>query len=135
MPIGTARAARLLIRLRLQRQFNQAIAGVARLRRKAASARRTATPGKSRLGWLMASLIGLSMLFSFTNLAYRALTHMQERLGPMPTESARTAPSEEGWLGAQIEDVTSEEASALRPAHAYGARIVRSIPGGPAAAA
>jgi membrane protease YdiL (CAAX protease family) len=134
-PIVTARAARLLIRLRLQRQLNQALAGVGRLRRKAASARRAATPGKSRLGWLLASLIGASMLVSFTNLAYRAFSHMQERLGSTPAESARAAPGERGWLGAQIGDVTSEERRAFGPAQARGARIVKSIPGGPAAAA
>jgi len=134
-PIGAARTAWLLIRLRLQRQINQAIARVERLRRKAASVRRTATPGKSRLGGVLASAIGVSMLFSFTNLAYQAFSHMQERLGSMPTERARTAAGEQGWLGAQIGDVTNEEARASRPARGGGARVVKIIPGGPSEAA
>jgi ABC-2 type transport system permease protein len=125
-PIGVARAVCLLIRLRLQRQFNQAMVGVGRLRSKTVSARRTATPAKSRLGWFLASLIGVSMLVSFTNLAHHALTHMQARFG-QARFGQEFSLTERGWLGAQIETVTSKEA--------HGASILSAIPGGPADAA
>jgi ABC-2 type transport system permease protein len=89
--IGAAQAARLLIGLRLRRFFNQTLASWQLLRRqKVSGEKRAATAGKAKLGWLLASLVGLSMLFGVANLSVQALSNMKRTLGF--TEVAAPAP-------------------------------------------
>ena len=136
-PIGPARAARLLVRLRLTRLFNQVTSGLQRFRRKGASGQRGATAGKSKIGWFLGSLVGLSMLFSFTNLAHQALSHMQERLGTTTT-SAKSRPEPaalQGWLGANVDNLTKAEAEALGWEQPRGAKVTASVAASPAAKA
>ena len=99
--IGAARAARLLVGLRLRRILNQLGTGLQwpRQRRKAGSeqtgeAKRTATPGKAKLGWLLAGFIGIAMVFGVANLAVQALSNMETALGSTQARpSATAAPS------------------------------------------
>ncbi|HEX6001986.1 MAG TPA: hypothetical protein VFZ16_21705, partial [Hyphomicrobiaceae bacterium] len=80
--IGADTAARLLVRLRLRRTLNQALGSWQILRRKPVSGeKRAATAGKAKLGWLLAGLVGLSMIFGAFNLSVQALTNMQRTLG------------------------------------------------------
>jgi hypothetical protein len=80
--VGTLRAARRLIGLRLRRALNQVTVGWQVMRRKPVSGqKRTATPGKAKLGWMLAILIGVSMLFTVSNLSYLGLTNMKRALG------------------------------------------------------
>jgi membrane protease YdiL (CAAX protease family) len=75
------RAARLLIGLRLRRAFNRFTTGFQRRRRPASAGRRTATPGKTKLGWLIGGLVAVAMLFSYTNMSYLALANFKRALG------------------------------------------------------
>ena len=79
--VSAARAARLLVELRLRRLLNQTRVAWQAMRRKEAAGKRTATPGKARLGWLLAGFVGLSMVFSVANLAVQGLANMQRALG------------------------------------------------------
>ena len=79
---GAARAARLLIGLRLRRLFNQAQVVWQVMRRKPVSGqKRSATPRKAKLGWLIGGLIGIGMVFGVTNIASQGLSNMQRALG------------------------------------------------------
>ena len=106
-----------------------------RFSRAGADERRTATPGKSRLSWFLASLVAVAMLLSFTNLAHQALSHMQQRLGFTTAPPSRLEPVAQGWLGAQVANLTAAEAERSGFAQPQGAKVVASIPGGPAALA
>ncbi len=79
--VGAARAARILVWLRMRRALNQVQVAWQTMRRKQITGKRTATPGKARLGWLLAGLIGISMLFTVANLASQGLANMQRVLG------------------------------------------------------
>jgi membrane protease YdiL (CAAX protease family) len=80
--IGAAQAARLLVRLRLLRLLNQATVSMQVLRRqKVTGEKRAATAGKAKLGWLLAGLVGLSMLFGAANLSVQAVSNIQSTLG------------------------------------------------------
>ena len=125
--VSPARAAWLLVRLRLARLFNQVISSFQRFRRKSASGQRSASPGKSKIGWLVGTLVAVSMLFSFTNIALQAVSNMQERLG---TTTERRA--EQGWLGAQLNALTLAEAQALGWQQPRGARLTSTVAGSPA---
>ncbi|MBO0742872.1 MAG: PDZ domain-containing protein, partial [Hyphomicrobiaceae bacterium] len=136
-PISAARAARLILRLRLARLFNQMASGFRRFRRVPVSGKRTATPGKNKLGWFVGGLVALSMIFSFTNIARQAMANMQERLGSMTvtaTSSLDPGPPQ-GWLGAQLANLTKPEAQALGRAEARGAKVTGTVAASPAAKA
>jgi ABC-2 type transport system permease protein len=134
-PIGPTRAAWLLVRLRLARLRNQLLSGLQRFRRKSASDGRGATASKSKLGWFIATFVAVCMLFSFTNLAHQALSHMQDRLGSTALTTNKPLQARTGWLGVQTNDLTIAEAQALGWDQPRGAKVVASIPGGPAAKA
>jgi len=134
-PISTARAARLILRLRLARFVNQVVSGFQRFRRVPVSGKRTATPGKSKLGWFVGGLVALSMIFSFTNIARQAMANMQERLGSTTVTVASpgdTGPPQ-GWLGAQLSNLTKQEAQALGRSAARGAMVTGTVAASPAA--
>ena len=66
--IGAAQAVRLLVGLRLRRLLNQALVSIQVLRRqKVTGVTRAASAGKAKLGWLLAGLVGLSMLIGPIN--------------------------------------------------------------------
>ena len=134
-PIGVGRACWLLVRLRLLRLGNQVRSGVLRFRRRSPSGQRGATAGKSKLGWFLASLVGLSMLFSFTNLAYQAVAHMQETFGWSAAVKTAERQVVQGWLGAQIDNLSRAQAEALGWAQPRGVKVRSSAPGSPAARA
>ena len=80
--IGAVQAARLLIGLRLRRLRNQAMVSMQVLRRqKVTGEKRAATTGKAKLGWLLASLVGLSMLFGAANPRVHPDSNLQRALG------------------------------------------------------
>jgi ABC-2 type transport system permease protein len=84
--VSHGRAAWLLVRLRLVRLLNQTGSAFGRWKKAEPGApRRRATPGKARLGWLVGSLVGLSMLWAFTALAHQAVSNMKRELGSVPT--------------------------------------------------
>jgi membrane protease YdiL (CAAX protease family) len=87
-PIGAAKAARLLVGLRLRRLINQALVSIQVLRRqKVTGEKRAATGGKAKLGWLLAGLVGLSMLFGAANLSFQAMSNVQRTLGFVQAET------------------------------------------------
>jgi membrane protease YdiL (CAAX protease family) len=122
-----ARAAWLLVALRLARLRNQALSGMRRLRRSRSGGRRAPTPGKARLGWILGSLVAACMLASFTNLAYQAVANFEEYLGPAPATVGQ------GWLGVSTAQLTAAEAQALGLGEPRGAKVSATVPGGPAA--
>src|SRR5262249_54039627 len=90
--IGAGRSARLLIGLRLRRLLNQTLASWQILRRKKVTGeKRAATAGKAKLGWLLAGLIGISMIFGVTNIAVQAVTNMQRALGSVEVAAPASA--------------------------------------------
>ena len=134
-PISAARAAGLILRLRLARLFNQVASGFQRFRRRPVSGKRTATPAKSKLGWFVGGLVALSMIFSFTNIARQAMANMQERLGSttVTAKSPVDAGPPQGWLGAQLGTLTKQEAQALGRGEARGAKVTGTVAASPAA--
>ena len=89
--IGALAAVRLLAALRLRRGLNQVQASFSMWRRgkdadrehndKHAGTPRTGTAGKAKLGWLLAGLIGFSMLFGAFNISSQAVLNMQQAFG------------------------------------------------------
>jgi ABC-2 type transport system permease protein len=137
-PISAARAARLILRLRLARFFNQVASGFQRFRRGSANSKRTATPGKSKLGWFVGAIVALSMIFSFTNIARQAMANIKERLGSTTTtvtvaKSPVDAGAPQGWLGAQLSNLTKQDAEALGRGEARGAKVTGTVAASPAA--
>jgi ABC-2 type transport system permease protein len=79
---GAIGAVRLLVGLRLRRLLNQVqVSWQVMLRHPISGMKRTATPGKARLGWLLAGLIGISMTFTVTHLAVQGMENLQRALG------------------------------------------------------
>ncbi|HEU4775885.1 MAG TPA: CPBP family intramembrane glutamic endopeptidase [Telluria sp.] len=79
-PPSPAQAMWLLARLRLQRLWNM----IAFFRFSSAKKQksRQATPGKRRVGWLLAALVGLAMLASVVNLSRSSILNAQCYLAP-----------------------------------------------------
>lgn len=80
MPATPAQAMWLIARLRLLRLWNM-LAGF-RFRPDKKGKSRAATPGKKRVGWLMAALIGIAMLFTVMNMARQSALNIQCYLEP-----------------------------------------------------
>jgi membrane protease YdiL (CAAX protease family) len=80
--LSAGQAARLLVGLRLRRLLNQLTVSIQLMRRqKVTGEKRAATAGKAKLGWLLASLVGASMLFGVANLSTQAVSNIQTTLG------------------------------------------------------
>lgn len=77
-PVGTARAAWLLARLRLRRLLNMATVS---LRRKSAAGR-VATAGKRRGRWLLPLVMALVMTFAFAHLSHQIVLNLHCELTP-----------------------------------------------------
>lgn len=104
MQASPAKAIWLLARLRLQRLWNM----IALFRFGGAKKQksRQATPGKRRVGWLLAALVAMAMLASVLNLSRSSVINAQCYLAPA---SQCLAPSEHG-KGPRIEhDVAERE--------------------------
>src|SRR5580700_9816076 len=123
--IGLWRAAWLLSRLRLRRQWNQLL--TAYRFRKSATAR-TATAKKSAGASFFAVFIVLMMIFNCGNLSYRSLSNMQKTLGE--TEVYKQV--KRGWLGVNTAPVTEDVAARLSLKPPHGALIAGLIDGGAA---
>jgi ABC-2 type transport system permease protein len=123
--IGLWRAAWLLSRLRLRRQWNQLL--TAYRFRKSATAR-TATAKKSAGASFFAVFIVLMMIFNCGNLSYRSLSNMQKTLGE--TEVYKQV--KRGWLGVNTAPVTEDVAARLSLKPPHGAVIAGLIDGGAA---
>jgi ABC-2 type transport system permease protein len=80
-PIGAARAARLVVGLQFRRTLNIFSSSLDMYRKKDASAKRTATPGKARSGFVIASLILLSMGFGAISMAIQAAVNITAAMG------------------------------------------------------
>jgi hypothetical protein len=76
-PVSAWRAARVLTRLRLRRQWNQ-IRSASRFRK--ASPARTGTRRKASLGWLLTAFIALAMIGNFVNLSYQGMANLEKAL-------------------------------------------------------
>jgi ABC-2 type transport system permease protein len=79
-PISAARAAWLLIRLRLRRQLNQA---GSILRYRIGSPERKAASRSSPTMWLVSAFVAVAMLGGATQLAYRGIANIETVLGPV----------------------------------------------------
>ena len=84
-PISATRAAWLLIRLRLRRQWNQ-VAAIYRFRAGAPD-RKTASR-RSPTTWLVTAFVGLAMVGSFANLASQGISNFELVLGTVPVNAA-----------------------------------------------
>ncbi len=80
-PASSPRAYWLLLRLNLIRYGRQMTAGFRFLRKKPAPGKREATPGKARRGWLVGSLVALSVGFAFVNIASHIVSNVREQMG------------------------------------------------------
>ena len=83
--VSAARAAWLLTRLRIRRRLNQ-FASLYRYRM--GSPDRKAASRTSPTLWLLTGFVGLSMLFSFTNLSYQTISNMEQVLGSVQVQPA-----------------------------------------------
>jgi ABC-2 type transport system permease protein len=88
-PVGPARAASLLIRLRVRRLLNQVVS-IARYR--IGSPDRKAASSTSPVAWVLSALVGLAMLGSFTSLAYQAVNNVETTLGTVRVSDTARGP-------------------------------------------
>ena len=63
------------------RSARQLTGGIGLFRKKGAEGKREAAPPKSRNSWLFGGFVALSMLFAFSNIAYRAVSNIKEVTG------------------------------------------------------
>jgi hypothetical protein len=124
-PVSAWRAARVLTRLRLRRQWNQ-IRSASRFRK--ASPARTGTRRKASLGWLLTAFIALAMIGNFVNLSYQGMANLEKALGTV--EVARAV--QRSWLGVQFAAVTADIAGRLGVEPPRGVLINNVIDNGPA---
>lgn len=121
---GVARAAWLLTRLRLRRQWNQ-IRSAYRFR--GSSSPRTGT-GRKAPGLLLTAFVVVAMLGNFANLSYHSLANMDKALGRVEVHKQ----VQRGWIGVQIQEVTPDIAKNLGLPSASGALVADVTKDGPA---
>jgi ABC-2 type transport system permease protein len=122
------RAAWLLSRLRLRRQWNQ-IRSASLFRR--ASPARTGTRRKSSLGWIFTAFVILAMVGNFANMAHWGMANLEKALGSVEVYKE----VQRGWLGVQVGPVTADIASRLGVVPSRGAVINSMAEAGPAKSA
>jgi hypothetical protein len=127
-PVGAWRAAWLLSRLRLRRQWNQIRS--ANPFRKATPAR-TGTGRKSSLGWIFTVFVILAMVGNFANMAHWGMANMEKALGSVEVYNE----VQRGWLGVQVAPVTADIASRLGVVPPRGAVVNGMVEAGPAKSA
>jgi hypothetical protein len=102
---GSLRAARLLTALRLRQQLNQIVSVY---RRRTGAAKRSGTARKSRSGWIIGTLVAISLVFGIGNMAFQGvgnvaraartaeltaeLHELQARVAEMRAAQARNGP-------------------------------------------
>ena len=123
-PVSAWRAARVLTRLRLRRQWNQ-IRSASRFRKSPA---RTGTQRKAPLGWLLTAFVALAMIGNFINLSYQSMANLEKALGTVEVTRA----VQRSWLGVQFAALTADVASRLGLERPRGALINSVIDNGPA---
>jgi ABC-2 type transport system permease protein len=89
--IGNPRATWLLLRLQAVRFARQLTGSFRFFRRNEANPKRTATAGKSKQSWLIGSLIALSVVFAFTNLAHQSISNIKETAGTVVVSTPPSA--------------------------------------------
>jgi ABC-2 type transport system permease protein len=124
------RAAWLLTRLRLYRQWN-IVRSAYRFRKPSSVRTATAPAWRSPLGWLITIAVALAMIGNCVNLSHRSMVNFQKTLGT--AEVHKAAPR--SWLGVRLASVTSENAKELGVDATSGALIASIIDRGPAQAA
>src|ERR1700730_15092183 len=92
-PIGNTRAIWLLLRLQAVRYARQLAGGFRLFRKNEANPKRAATAGKSKQNWLIGSLVALSLVFTFTNLAHQSVSNIKERAGSIVVSAPLSAKS------------------------------------------
>jgi ABC-2 type transport system permease protein len=122
------RAAWLLSRLRLRRQWNQ-IRSASLFR--GASPARTGTRRKSSLGWIFTAFVILAMVGNFANMAHWGMANLEKALGSVEVYKE----VQRGWLGVQVGPVTADIASRLGVVPSRGAVINSMAEAGPAKSA
>ncbi|MGA7323591.1 MAG: hypothetical protein WBX25_03700 [Rhodomicrobium sp.] len=80
-PAGFFHTLALLLRIQIVRSARQLTGGIGLFRKKGAEGKREAAPPKSRNSWLFGGFVALSMLFAFSNIAYRAVSNIKEVTG------------------------------------------------------
>ena len=123
-PVSAWRAARVLTRLRLRRQWNQ-IRSASRFRKSPA---RTGTQRKAPLGWLLTAFVALAMIGNFINLSYQSMANLEKALGTVEVTRA----VQRSWLGVQFAALTADVASRLGLERPRGALINSVIDNSPA---
>jgi membrane protease YdiL (CAAX protease family) len=128
--VSAPRAAWLLTRLRIRRQFNR-IVSVARY--QMASRDRRAASRTSPTLWLLTAFVGLSMLFSFTNLAYQTIANMEKTLGsvevqhPDPSAGARKDTADSERSRPKLRRLPAAPGSVLPPGVLQGAAFETAL--------
>ncbi len=125
--VSTPRAAWLLTRLRLRREWNR-IRSAWRWRKTLPG--RTGT-GRKATGLLLTVVVVAAMLVNFINLSHRSLVNIDKALGWVELER----PIQRGWIGVQAAAVTADlgQRRGISPAH--GALIGAVVGSGPAKSA
>jgi ABC-2 type transport system permease protein len=113
--VSPLRAARLLVRLRFIRQYNQ-LAAIYRFRKRATGRTGTARKGAGRF---LAAFFLLVMVGNFVNLSFHAMANIQNALGVAEIPN----PVQHGWLGVRVSQNYAPASGELKPAPA-GVRIV-----------
>jgi ABC-2 type transport system permease protein len=127
--VGAMRAAALLVRLQLRRQFNQ-IGSLYPFRSRTTAAR-TATARKAPAGRLLTAFVVVGMVSNFINIPNLTVNNLHKVLGTVQTyEDVRI-----GWLGVQWDPVPAEVAERLDLKPARGVLITGLVDDGPAKSA
>ncbi|GGY50697.1 CPBP family intramembrane glutamic endopeptidase [Pseudoduganella albidiflava] len=94
LPVGTARAAWLLARLRLQRLLNLATVSMRRKPAAGTAMGRTATAGKRRGRWILPLVLALLMVLAFALQSQTILTNLHCELTPHSACGSQATPED-----------------------------------------
>src|SRR5262245_23193308 len=86
-PAGFLQASWLLLRIHMLRFARQMTAGFRF--RKQPSAKRGATAGKARGGWLIGTLVAVAVVFGFGTLAFQSVSNIREAVGTVAVTLAQ----------------------------------------------
>ncbi len=79
--IGFSRALALIFRVQALRFVRQLTGGLRLFGKAGGDAKRSATAGKNKQSWLFGSFVAISMLFVFSNIAYKSVINIEEAAG------------------------------------------------------
>jgi ABC-2 type transport system permease protein len=131
LPISAWRAAFLLTRLRLRRQFNQIGAAFGRYRVKSSSTKQSGSPTR----WIVTALVAIAMLISFGNLAYQSVVNLENALGTVAVRNdgaanPRVAPRDNTGrppARSSAQHLAPAQGSVLAPAVLRGATFATTL--------